>query len=502
MAISARYEQYDINSAGKRITTQSIVECRLNDWSENKILAVNASVALTGSEVLSGEIRYGGKIYFSVLAATPEGGVTGAERAAEFSHKCVNEEAAPALNAEVRLKVEKVEVRLDGKAVVLSAIVSATAQLVLSTRVNCLAGGDGIVVKTCETPVRRIAVFSENAEVEEEFETDYVGDILSHSESAYVTRVSCGAGSVDVAGEIELGILAKRAGEKELVSYERLIPFRTEIPCDEADSRDGCDATVCVRSVNISASCDEDKNKCAIVAEIALEISGKVYLTQQISLCEDAFSPSCECAVERARLTYDEQTAAFIATERVSGNAALMGKIDFSCNMQAVTAQNLEITGVTAEDGQITAEGVLSATVLFSDGEGLPSSVQINLPFAFPVKCDKAQKGDRVRIDGIVCGVYARQKKEGELEAEGTLKMFVRVYSPRTYAYVCGIEGGEEIPENECAISVYIPEQGDGLWEVAKKLKKPPEEVSRCNAELEYPLCGDERIVIYRRKTS
>ena len=65
MAISARYEQYDINSAGKRLTTQSIVECRLNDWSENKILAVNASVALTGAEVVSGEIRYGGKIYFS-----------------------------------------------------------------------------------------------------------------------------------------------------------------------------------------------------------------------------------------------------------------------------------------------------------------------------------------------------------------------------------------------------------------------------------------------------
>jgi len=222
------------------------VECRLNDWSENKILAVNASVALTGAEVVSGEIRYGGKIYFSVLAATPEGAIAGAERAAEFSHKCVAEEAAPALSAEVRLKVEKVEVRLDGKAVILSALVSASAQLVLSTRINCLSGGDGIVVKTADTPVRRIAVFSENAEVEEEFETDYVGDILSHSESAYVTRAVCGNGTIDVAGEIELGILAKRAGEKELVSYERLIPFRTEIACDEAESHDGCDASVCV----------------------------------------------------------------------------------------------------------------------------------------------------------------------------------------------------------------------------------------------------------------
>ena len=502
MAISARYEQYDINSVGKRITTQSIVECRLNDWSENNIIAVNTSVALTGSEVLSGEIRYSGKIYFSVLAATPEGGVTGAERAAEFTHQCADEEAAPALNAEVRLKVEKTEIRLDGKAVVLSAIVSATVQPVLASRINCLAGGEGVIVKSADTPVRRIAVFSEQAEAEEEFETDYVGDILSHSESAYVTRAVCGNGTIDVSGEIELGILAKRAGEKELVSYERLIPFRTEIPCDEAESRDGCDATACVKTVNISANCDEDKNKCAVVAEIVLEIAGKVYLTQTLALCEDAFSPSCECVIERARLAYDEQIAAFTATERVSGNAALMGKIDFSCNMQAVTAQNLEITGVTAEDGQITAEGVLSATVLFTDANGVPSGIRVNLPFAFPVKCDKAHKGDKVRIDGIVCGVYARQKKEGELEAEGTIKMFVRVYSARNYDYVCGIEGGVELAENECAVSVYIPESGDGLWEVAKKLRKPPEEVSRCNAELEYPLCGDERIVIYRRKLS
>ena len=86
MAISANFEQYDINSQQKFIKTQSIVECRLADWSQNKILAVNATVSLTSSESLSGEIHYGGKIYFSVLASTPEGLVTGAERAVEFSH--------------------------------------------------------------------------------------------------------------------------------------------------------------------------------------------------------------------------------------------------------------------------------------------------------------------------------------------------------------------------------------------------------------------------------
>lgn len=502
MAISANFEQYDINSVGEQLTTQSIVECRLNDWSENKILAVNATVSKTSCEVLSGEIRYGGKIYFSVLAATSEGTVTGAERAAEFSHKIISEDAAPALSCETFLKIEKIETRIDGKAVVLSAIVSASAKLILESRITCLQGGDGLVIKGLDVPVRRIRTFKESAEIEEEFETEYLGDVLSHCESAYVNKIIVSEGSVGVSGEIELGILAKRAGEKELVSFERLFPFSAEIPVAEAKNGDSADVVAGIRQVNISANCDEDKNKCAIVATVELELCGKVFAAQNVLLTEDAFSPSTECEIERKNLTFNEPIISFATNEKVSGTSALSGQVDFSCNMQAVTAPCLEITALTSENGEITAEGVLSATVLFTDKDNLPSSAQVNLPFAFPVKCDKAIKGDSVKISGIACGIYARQKQEGELEVDATLKLFISVYSLKTYSYVSSATEGSEIPENDSAISVYIADKGDGLWDVAKKLKKSPEEVSKYNSELEYPLKQPERIIIYRRKES
>ncbi len=499
MSVSGKYEKYTCCTGGDKIKTQSIVECRLNDWSEKKILAVGAKAVLGGAEVLSGEIRYGGKLYFTIVAAEEDGAIIGAERGAEFSHKAPCESAAPAQTADVVLRVEKTEIRRDGRAVVLSAIVSAEIELFVPAEIDYLSGGEGIV---CDfAPVRVLQVFTARgeAEIEEEFDTDYVGDVLMHSECAFVNRAVSVAGGVEVSGEINLGILAKKEGENDVVSFERLIPFRAEIPCDEAVTGAGATAIVEVRSVNISASCDEDKNRCRVFAEFVLEVHAKVYRGENVVMPKDAFCLGCKSAPEKREIESREPTCSFSASERVSGTAAMSGQIDFSCSLQAVALTGCEVAAGVG-DGEVNVEGVVFATVLYKEGGGAPASCQISLPFAFPVKSDRARRGDTAEVSALVCGVSARQKKEGELEADGALKLYITLFSGEKHSVVTRIEAGEPIAENDSAFSVYIPAAGDGLWDVAKKLRKTPEEVQRCNADLEYPLTGKERIVIYRKK--
>lgn len=136
-------------------------------------------------------------------------------------------------------------------------------------------------------------------------------------------RVTASAGALDVSGEICLGILAKREGESDTVSYERLIPFRAEIPCDEASQGCGCSAEAVVRSVNISASCDEDKNRCRILAEFTLGLSGRAYRGETVYMGADAFCPGYESVLERTAVESCEPVAAFSAAERISGTAAI-----------------------------------------------------------------------------------------------------------------------------------------------------------------------------------
>ena len=141
MAITPTYAAYDYTARGAQIRSQSIVECRLSDWAQNRPLAVCPRVTLTGAEVRDGEVRYSGKLYFSVVARTEDGAVISAERGAEFSHRAECADAAPACRAEVRLTVEKTETRQDGRALILSAIVTAEIGLLVPSQMHYLSGG-------------------------------------------------------------------------------------------------------------------------------------------------------------------------------------------------------------------------------------------------------------------------------------------------------------------------------------------------------------------------
>ena len=92
-----------------------------------------------------------------------------------------------------------------------------------------------------------------------------------------------------------------------------------------------------------------------------------------------------------------------------------------------------------------------------------------------------------------------RQKKEGEAEVEGTVRLFVTLSSRESYSYVADVEAGDALPEGS-AVSVYFPAAGDTLWDTAKRLGAAPEQLQASEPGLTYPLTGGERIVVYRRK--
>ena len=101
----------------------------------------------------------------------------------------------------------------------------------------------------------------------------------------------------------------------------------------------------------------------------------------------------------------------------------------------------------------------------------------------------------------LVCGMSARQRQEGEIDAEATLKITLQEKRVLSARLVANAEEGERLLMSESAVSVYIPRAGDGLWELAKSLKKSPEEVSASNPDIEFPVKEGQRVIVYRKKS-
>lgn len=497
MSIKPHFETYRYTTEICRTGSQSIVECRLPGSEISGILAIYAKAVPTECTCADGEVRYNGKLFLNIVYEDAERKVCRAERGAEFSHRAESEAVTPACFARAELNTDNVSYRREGSGLYISVIIGADISVYGTAQAEYLSDGEGLVSKKCPQSIVKTVCVSGESETEDEFETDYIGDILMHSENVCVSYVGAEAGQISVSGEISLNICALKS-DLSLCSYERLIPFRLEIPCDESMPKLPASAKVHVKSAVLTAGTDEEKGKCQIDAEFILSADCELYIRDELPACEDVFSPECEITYKK-----DAKKCRYVAdilrfTERVSGSASLSVPIDYSSALQAAVLPRAEISCKRGENGG-EAEGAVFADVILCDPDGVHRSAELSLPFLFPVKFEE---GYIAEAEATVCGLSVRQRREGEAEAEATLKVTLKLYKETTAEYISEIEEGEAYKENDSAISIFIPRAGDGLWEISKQLRRPPEEVEKSNPELKFPVKEGERIFIYRQKTA
>ncbi len=471
----------------KEITAQTAVECRFGGEAET-VLTVHAHAALTGADAGNGEVRYYGKVHFSIVYEDAEKRICRAEKGVEWTAQAKDEDIYPALTAKAYLAVENVSVRREGASVFVTALLGCDLALYGEESFEYLSGGD-LILKHESVRTITAHLIGGAAETEDEFDTEPLGDILQHTETVCVSDVVCETGLVKVEGEVSLGVLALK-GENALMSFERLVPFTIEIPCESAAV--GSSAEVHVSAVNTVIHADESDGGCRINVQFTLTAEGCVYEEIELDGVADAFSKECETVLSYHEGSFEGAGEVIKVTERVSGKAALSGKVDFSDTLQAVTLQRAEADLTAAEDG-LRAEGVALATLLVRSADGEYRSIEMSLPFSVPVTA-----GGKVNV--LVCGMSARQKQEGEIDAEATVRIYITEKKRYAVKLVQGAEAGEAVKESDSAISVYIPRAGDGLWELSKRLRKSPEEVTASNPDIEFPVKDGQRVIIYRKK--
>ena len=471
------------------MTAQTAVECRFPEV--ETALSVQACARLAGAEAGNGEVRYYGRVHFSIVYEDAERRVCRAEKGVEFTAVAKDERVFPAASARVRLAVENVSVRREGASTFLTALLGADISLFGEQSFPYLAGGE-LVCRREPVRVLTAHLVSGVAEAEDDFEVGAMGDILQHSETVHLTALACDAGSVAVEGEVFVGILAMKG--EDLVSFERLVPFRIEIPSDASHAGCRAEADVSVADVQIRADSDEEKGKCSLAVVLTLRAEACLYEEVAVDAVTDAFSRENKVALAFSDLVCEGAGETVRLTERVSGRAALSASIDFSDTLQAVTLQRAEANLVRTESG-MRAEGVALATLLVRGSDGSRRGIEMSLPFSVAVQAERAS------VSVLACGMSARQREEGSIDAEVTLKFALTERVKLSARFVASAEAGEAVRESDSAISVYVPRAGDGLWELSKRLNKSPEEVTASNPDLEFPIREGQRVIIYRKKS-
>lgn len=486
--------QEGCNKLLKRIESQSVVECRFPQSSDiTEIIAVYPQVSVVSCEVSSGRVNYSGKLVLTIVYCDEGGKLCRMQKGAEFSHFSDDDCLAPAQNGVCTLVCDKTTVKREGSSFVIAAIISAEICVYARSERTYINGAEGAFIRTETVSFASVVTFTGESEVEDDFDADGVVDVLIPCAKAVVLSSVCGTGEIQTSGEIYLSLFAMR--EHNPVCLERVIPFKCTVPCDDAAAGRRASTRAEITDLNVTANVNEDRGKCQINFVCNLSLNGWFADEHGEEAAVDAFSDTNEVNLTFAEESMPRCIDVKVYTERVSGLAATKSKLGYDCKFLAAALPSAECS-YNYENGCV--EGAVNTVLIYEQGGELKST-EVNLPFSVVLN-GVAESGQKVFKDVAVCGVSVRLKAEGEAEAEATLKISACVCEENTIRYLTQAEEGGEIEVNDCAVSVFLPSAGDGLWEIAKKLKKSPSEVSACNAELTFPLTGKERIVVYRAK--
>ena len=467
------------------------VECKLplGEEEAKEIISIDVSTYLTSVESYNREVKYTGRAIFTVIYKQ-EGEIKKHETGVEYGYKASVESALEGMNVFGDVKAENVKLNVSNGIVTATCIIVFNGDLVSPYQIEYLVKEPELMLKNTElnycTEVVRV---KKETKIEDEYDMPIlIKNVLSHQEKAYVTNCQSGIGVIIVDGELEVSSVILPVDTNKPISASKIIPFRVEIDCQDALPEMPCSSYVSVKATNIKVYVDENKCKSAVSVETTIEAFGLLFQNNSISLVDDVYSKNFEIKTYKEnKVLYN--TIGFRCIEEKL-NSEIFFENTKNSRLICVLNDKIEDVSYKNNNGSIEVSGVLLLTCLFEDEKLY--SVTSSVPFTFNV-LTSGNKFNLIKVQAV-------NVKASLTNVEYTIRLSFLEVNEVEVPIICKVEEGAKKKVNDSAISVYIPKNGDTMWDVCKALGVNEDVVLKTNKDLEFPLSGDERIVIYRER--
>ncbi len=412
----------------------------------------------------------------------------------EFSTELTSE--IPFASARVRAFAEDARAVSSQEGYVAKCAVKVCAEGMKKTEDNALIGGDNLKVRArTEEFDSPSGVTTDTFVITDEFDVGYgIKEVLCYGATSCLKSVTSGVSCIIFEGEVNLLLKTLPFSDNnDILKEKRTIPFRFEL--ENAGSLPDMRAKGECEPIRVSFKVfsDEAKGKSTVSAEITLAFSGESVETTAVTVADDVYSITSELEISRSEVPVTLFAGQNSASETFYGAAS--GDVPEGGKVVASFGERITVLGTAKNANGLTVNGIIRADVVFRNADNGTSSVNAEMPFSVDITGEGEIVGLKLDLTDFDATV-----KDGSIYFNCTAKA---VYKSIIVKKITVIDSVNEVgvrKADECALSVFVPKKGDTLWDISKQLKVDENEILKCNEGLEFPLRGDERIVIYRQK--
>ena len=492
MAITPEIKKAVIKNQIK-VTAKNAVECKINLSEEelgNVILSTGRAF-LNVSECHQNEILYGGKITFNVI--TDLGGLKKTEAGVEFSYKTEVNGVNEGDTVVIDVALDNIKVSMQNGLPVITAAILVNGFV---DKISEFEYVKGISQANCKNgEVKNLCLVqseNKNFTLEDEFDLDYsISEVLFHDEKVKVSSVKSGIGSVNIEGEVELLALVLGVEDKKPKIEKRVIPFNIEKDMQKA--MPDLIAVTCpvVKDANLKVVVDKAKEKSAVACQIELCFHTEIFENEVIMYTLDGYSTKNRLSFEKCA----QKTRCIDGQKPFENKISLTSELKNQKNAGLVCPlfAKIEQSEVVYNNQTPCLSGALNVSSLALGDSGYYIENTL-IPFNFNLDSNC----NEISVSCLQAFNLLVTENAESVNYSVTLTGLISETSSLDALFIVKVVEGEEIVCNDSAISVYVPNKNDTLWDLSKALGVLEEEILKTNPELSFPLSGEERVIVYR----
>lgn len=507
MAFEPNYERVGSSYRLKLGSTQAIIECKLpaNDNSQIlKILCANSKAYISGTEVLEGEINFNGFANFLVIYES-EDGIQSLDYSAEFKEKFKNNHIKIGDVAIVTASVVDVNTTsVSNTDVKVVAVVEINVDIITTAYTNVLTGANGFFSQNEMLEFTSLAdVVNEKFDITQEVEVrDSISQVLSVGNCVFLDSVTTNNGYLTLKGGINVNVCYLTNTEvPEVRSYQTVLDFTQEV----ANSKVTTDSSVqsvlnlLYSDVKVTTKLNDDMAEISLM--LPMHYLGYIFNKSKVDAVVDIFSTENYLNISTQSVSSIVNEPSYAYTEKINGSVSIDENSPFIDEILGNCCNHVVLASSVLNDNSLIVEGIAYTTVMYFNKEtNSNNSIEVEIPFSLNLMTNNVSNDSTPLVSISLGDVLTRSKRGREIEVNATLYVYSDFYSEKMEAVITEIALGDEKPECDCVLSIYIAKPNDTIWDIAKELNVSPDMILEQNKSLELPLNGGERVIIYRQR--
>ncbi|KEI00337.1 DUF3794 and LysM peptidoglycan-binding domain-containing protein [Clostridium botulinum] len=496
MAIELIKESIEYNQLLEKATIDNVIkeEYVIPDIQPDveKILMLDAKPKITNKEVMQNKVYVEGEIKCNVLyLATGDEGkeVYNVVYTKAFSSYADVEGAKADMDCTLECNIEHIECSIiNERKIVIEGIIQMEAAVYKKYEFEVIKDVDSIddiqllknpssVDKIISTPNGELI---SKAHIQVPMDKPEIGKVLNCDVRVHKSDVKLIDEKVQVEAFTQIQILYKAADTKELCTIQEDIYVNDEVKCLDVTQFMESNTEFMIADVSFDVKEDDLGENRIIDVEALVKSETKVVSKEEIDMIEDAYSPSKMLKMNKKAYELNAMLGQNTVETIVKENIDIKGPKPTEIIM---ALGDMFITDNKIVEDKVLVEGLLNVNILYKteDENRKVAVITEEIPFSSGVDIPGAKIDmeciTRVLLENLETGVEA-----GTIAVKSVGKIYGNVSYVTHKEFLVDIEPLEdEVINKKASITIYVVQDGDTLWKIAKRYCTTVEDLIKIN---------------------